>query len=75
MTENEKALFMTVGSLGNVVSEMMRVQAETNKTLADKLPNVSDVEKAALRETANALDNDAKKYKDSAQKILDAVPK
>jgi hypothetical protein len=75
MTENEKALFMAVGSLGRIVSEMMNTQAETNRVLADKLPNVSGVAQAALRETADALDLDAQKYKDSAQKILDSVPK
>ena len=75
MTENEKALFMAVGSLGTVVSQMLGVQAETNRVLADKLPNVSGVAQAALRETADDLDRQMKQYGDSAKKILDSIPK
>jgi hypothetical protein len=44
---------MAVGSLGGVVANILRTQAETNRALADKLPNVTGLAKAALLENAN----------------------
>lgn len=66
---------MSVGTLGSVVAEMLGAQAETNRILAEKLPNVSGAAQAALRANADELDKQMKKYGDAAKKILDSIPK